>query len=70
MNDPGIPEIGVAEEFHVVDLATRSLVARAPELLRRLPGTSFVEELQTCIVERQSGMNSDLRELRAELREQ
>lgn len=70
MNAPGIPEIGVAEEFHVVDLATRSLVARAPELLRRLPGTSFVEELQTCIVERQSGMNSDLRELRAELREQ
>ena len=38
MNSPVIPEIGVAEEFHIMDLATRSLVARAPELLRRLPG--------------------------------
>lgn len=70
MVDTRIPELGVAEEFHVVDLSTRSLAARAPELLQRLTGTAFEAELQTSVVERQSGMTSDLRALRAELARQ
>jgi carboxylate-amine ligase len=37
--------LGVEEEFHVVDLTTRRLTARAPELLDVL-SNSYVAELQ------------------------
>src|SRR5688572_2447033 len=36
--------IGVEEEFHVVDLKTRELVAGGPGLLERLPDESFGAE--------------------------
>lgn len=47
--------LGVEEEFHLVDLKTRRLTARAPQLLEELSDT-FVAELQRCVVE----MNSDV----------
>lgn len=58
--------IGVEEELHVVDLETRTLVSRAPELLARLPG-SFAPELLGSVVETNSGVWADLSDLRADL---
>lgn len=42
--------LGAEEEFHLVDLKTRRLTARAPELLAELGG-EYVAELQRCVVE-------------------
>src|SRR5690242_16377528 len=42
--------LGVEEELHVVDLATRELVPRAPEVLARL-GDGFSAELHRSVVE-------------------
>lgn len=67
METLSVPKLGVEEEFHLVDLATRSLAYRAPDLLSRLPGSAFVEELQGCVVELNSGVTADLGELREEL---
>src|SRR4029077_21178664 len=58
--------LGVEEEFHVVDLKTRRLTARAPELLDGL-STSYVAELQRCVVEMNSGVVHTLDGLRADL---
>ena len=58
--------IGVEEEFHLVDLKTRRLTARAPELLRVL-SDSYVAELQRCVVEMNSGVVDTLDRLRADL---
>ena len=58
--------LGVEEEFHVVDLQTRRLTARAPELLATLP-EDYVAELQTCVVEMNSGVVDTLDGLRAHL---
>ncbi|MDH6679008.1 carboxylate-amine ligase [Rhodococcus sp. LBL1] len=60
-------KLGVEEEFHLIDATTRRLVTRAPELLERLPGDVYVEELQRCVVEVNSGVFSDLADLRADL---
>jgi len=46
--------VGVEEEFHVVDLATRLLTARADEVIGRLPGGQFGSELHSCVVEANS----------------
>ena len=54
------------EEFHVVDLKTRRLTARAPELLDVL-SHSYVAELQRCVVEMNSGVVHTLDGLRADL---
>ena len=62
------PTLGVEEEFHLVDLNTRRLTARAPELLAELPG-SYVEELQRCVVETNSAVAHSLDDLDHELRE-
>ncbi|WP_121194610.1 glutamate--cysteine ligase [Motilibacter peucedani] len=59
--------MGVEEEFHVVDLATRELVGRAPELLERLPEQSYSAELQASVVETNSGVHTTLAGLRADL---
>ena len=40
--------LGVEEEFNLVDLKTRRLTARAPELLAQLSDT-YVAELQRCV---------------------
>ena len=58
--------LGVEEEFHVVDLTTRRLTARAPELLDVL-SNSYVAELQRCVVEMNSGVVQTLDGLRADL---
>ena len=58
--------LGVEEEFHVVDLTTRRLTARAPELLDVL-SNSYVAELQRCVVEMNSGVVYTLDGLRADL---
>ncbi|MGI8756082.1 MAG: glutamate--cysteine ligase [Acidimicrobiales bacterium] len=65
--DPAqIERMGVEEEFHVVDLETRELVPRAPELLERL-SDDFTAELQQSVVESNSQVCASLGELRAEL---
>jgi carboxylate-amine ligase len=58
--------LGVEEEFHLVDLRTRRLTARAPELLAELSDT-YVAELQRCVVEVNSGVVDTLEGLRADL---
>ncbi len=58
--------LGVEEEFHLVDLKTRRLTARAPELLNEL-SDSYVAELQRCVVEMNSGVVETLDGLRADL---
>src|ERR1700747_1808061 len=58
--------MGVEEEFHLVDLKTRRLTARAPELLHEL-SDDYVAELQRCVVEINSGVVDTLDGLRADL---
>ena len=58
--------MGVEEEFHLVDLKTRRLTARAPEMLREL-SDEYVAELQRCVVEINSGVVDTLDGLRADL---
>ncbi|MGN5235494.1 MULTISPECIES: amidohydrolase [unclassified Rhodococcus (in: high G+C Gram-positive bacteria)] len=60
-------KVRVEEEFHLVDLKTRRLTARAPELLTRLPAETYVGELQRCMVEVNSGGYTDLAELRSDM---
>ncbi len=61
--------VGVEEEFHLVDLTTRRLTARAPEVLGPLSETSdsYVAELQRCVVEMNSSVVSTLGDLRRDL---
>lgn len=59
--------LGVEEEFHLVDLRTRRLTARAPELLSEL-SDSYVAELQGCVVELNSSVVDTLDGLRGDLR--
>ncbi|HSK95374.1 MAG TPA: glutamate--cysteine ligase, partial [Euzebyales bacterium] len=59
--------VGVEEEFHVVDLDSRELVGRGPEILERLPDTSFSAELHRSVVETNSGVHTSLDALRADL---
>src|ERR1700739_1181756 len=58
--------LGVEEEFHLVDLKTRRLTARAPELLAELTG-HYVAELQRCVVETNTGVVDSLEGLLDEL---
>ncbi len=58
--------LGIEEEFHLVDLKSRRLAARAPELLDRLSDT-YVAELQRCVIEMNSGVVHTLSGLRDEL---
>ncbi|MBS1695105.1 MAG: carboxylate--amine ligase/circularly permuted type 2 ATP-grasp protein [Actinobacteria bacterium] len=64
--------VGVEEEFHLVDLQTRRLTARAPEVLSALEETSgsYVAELQRCVVEMNSSVVHTLDALRDDLRRQ
>ena len=58
--------LGVEEEFHLVDLKTRRLTARAPELLAKL-SDDYVAELQRCVIEMNSRVVDTLDGLREEL---
>lgn len=59
--------LGVEEEFNLVDLKTRRLAARAPELLALLSDT-YVAELQRCVVEMNSGVVDTLGGLHTDLK--
>ncbi len=59
--------LGVEEELHVVDLESGRLSARAPQLLRSLPGEHFSVELQRTTVETNSRVVRSLGDLRAEI---
>ena len=58
--------MGVEEEFHLVDLRTRRLTTRAPELLAKLP-PDYVAELQRCVIETNTGVVGNLDALRTDL---
>lgn len=65
---PGLElTLGAEEEFHLVDLETRRLVPRAPDLLERLPQDVYAAELQRCVVETNTRVVHDLDRLREEL---
>ncbi|SPL87964.1 unnamed protein product [[Actinomadura] parvosata subsp. kistnae] len=59
--------VGVEEEFHIVDVGTRRLAARADLLLEALPEASFAQELQRSTVESNSRPWSRLEELARDL---
>jgi carboxylate-amine ligase len=67
MTAAALRTLGVEEEFHLVDLRTRRLTARAPELLADLPD-SYVAELQGCVIEMNSGVVDTLDGLRDDLK--
>ncbi|HEY0534799.1 MAG TPA: carboxylate--amine ligase/circularly permuted type 2 ATP-grasp protein [Actinoplanes sp.] len=56
--------LGVEEELHVVDLVTRELVPRAPEILARLDDDHFSAELHRSVVETNTPVAGTLDELR------
>src|SRR5919112_1886994 len=56
--------LGVEEELHVVDLATRELVPRAPEVLDRLDDAHFSAELHRSVVETNTPVTATLDDLR------
>src|SRR3954467_13802207 len=56
--------LGVEEELHVVDLATRELVPRAPEVLARLDPEHFSAELHRSVVETNTPVAATLDDLR------
>ena len=67
-SDPGeFSNLGVEEEFHVVDLDSRELVAGGPRLLEQLPDESYSHELQLSVVETNTAVRATLSDLRAEL---
>ncbi|MFI9274431.1 glutamate--cysteine ligase [Kitasatospora sp. NPDC052896] len=59
--------MGVEEEFHIVDVESRMLVARAHEVLDRLPDRSFTAEFLQSVVESNSGVHASLDALHADL---
>ncbi|WP_199511302.1 carboxylate--amine ligase/circularly permuted type 2 ATP-grasp protein [Nucisporomicrobium flavum] len=56
--------LGVEEELHVVDLRTRELVPRAPQILEQLDPGSFSAELHRSVVETNTPVAGSLDELR------
>jgi carboxylate-amine ligase len=56
--------LGVEEELHVVDLKTRELAPRAPEVLRRLNSEHFSAELHRSVVETNTQVTATLDGLR------
>jgi glutamate---cysteine ligase / carboxylate-amine ligase len=56
--------LGVEEELHVVDLETRELVPRAPEVLDQLDPAAYSAELHRSVVETNTPVATGLDELR------
>jgi carboxylate-amine ligase len=52
--DPRSVAVGVEEEFHIVDLATRRLTGQADMLMGRLPADRFSWEMQRSVLEANS----------------
>src|ERR1700712_4032887 len=59
--------LGAEEELHLIDLESWELSARAPQLLSRLPSSSYSAEIQRTTVETNTAVVSSLSELREEL---
>lgn len=59
--------LGAEEEFHLIDLDSGKLAARAPQLLAKLPSTDYGAELQRTTVETNTDVVRTLDDLRAEL---
>jgi carboxylate-amine ligase len=59
--------LGVEEELHVVDLKTRELVPRAPEVLDQLDTASYSAELHRSVVETNTAVAGTLDGLRDEI---
>src|SRR3954447_21042827 len=68
MSGAGKPLLGVEEEFHVVDLETRSAAPRVDALLPQLDGAEFARELQRSLVETNTPVCETLDDLGAHLR--
>jgi len=63
--DPGeFTNLGVEEEFHVVDRLSRELVAQAPKLLEHLSADAYSDELQRSVVESNTPVRDTLEGLR------
>ena len=62
-----LTNLGVEEEFHVVDLTSRELVAQAPALLERLPAGPYTHELHSSVVESNTPVCDGLDALREAL---
>ncbi|GAA2477115.1 carboxylate--amine ligase/circularly permuted type 2 ATP-grasp protein [Winogradskya humida] len=56
--------LGAEEELHVVDLKTRELVPRAPEILEQLDAANYSAELHRSVVETNTPVAQSLDELR------
>ncbi|GAA4679747.1 carboxylate--amine ligase/circularly permuted type 2 ATP-grasp protein [Frondihabitans cladoniiphilus] len=59
--------LGAEEELHLIDLSTRRLSARAPQLLSRLPSDLYGAELQRTTVETNVPVVTNLSDLRREI---
>ncbi|WP_235037979.1 carboxylate--amine ligase/circularly permuted type 2 ATP-grasp protein [Microbacterium sp. 18062] len=65
---PGVElTLGAEEELHLIDVETRRLSARAPEILAKLPADQFTAEIQRTTVEFMTDPVSTLGGLRAQL---
>jgi carboxylate-amine ligase len=64
---PAALTLGAEEELHVVDLETRELVPRAPEVLDQLDPAWYSAELYRSVVETNTPVSHGLDELRAHL---
>ncbi len=65
---PGIEfTLGAEEEMHLIDLETRRLSARAPEILAKLPPENFTAEIQRTTVELTTDVVTTLGGLRSQL---
>ncbi|HEY0403413.1 MAG TPA: carboxylate--amine ligase/circularly permuted type 2 ATP-grasp protein [Blastococcus sp.] len=59
--------LGAEEELHLIDLGSWELSARAPQLLSRLPSSSYAAEIQRTTVETNTAVVTSLSGLRDEL---
>ncbi|MGY1644531.1 glutamate--cysteine ligase [Geodermatophilus sp. SYSU D00703] len=59
--------LGAEEELHLIDLDRWELSARAPQLLSRLPSSSYAAEIQRTTVETNTAVVTTLSDLREEL---
>jgi glutamate---cysteine ligase / carboxylate-amine ligase len=59
--------MGVEEEFHVVDLESRELVAQGAKILEQLPDDAYSDELQRSVVESNTPVRDTLSGLREEI---
>jgi len=59
--------LGAEEELHLIDLTTKRLSAKAPQLLSKLDGTRYGAELQRTTIETNVPVVTTLTDLRAEI---